>query len=403
MKSASFLAHTVMQRFALGLLGTLAFTTLGLACGVQEHLKTNTASGSGGNTPASGTGGAVQQPGTGGQGTASGGVSGGSGGVTSTGGTGSGGSVGTGGNSIGTGGNTVGTGGNTVGTGGSTAGSGGRIGSGGTVGTGGITGTGGGTASGITINIAGTVVPKEKAIVYIHFGHSNMQGQATLPAATRPFFYDTQPQLWVYRGANTFVLAKEPTAPSRSTDTKAGPGTAILKTAAAAAPTDYHFISIGRGEGSAPSPDYLKANNLLYPTVMTRAMELKGKVTFGAIFVMLGITERHLPAADQPGFPARMKQIIADMRADLGEPNLPVLACDYEMEATGTLSPTSAVGLAAIPMIRSLPGMITNLELVPTVGLGMMDDHHFNFDGHKLWAERGIMIMQTKGWFPWRR
>lgn len=280
----------------------------------------------------------------------------------------------------------------------------------GPVATGGTQGSGSGggpagTVSGITININGTMVPKEKAIVFIHFGHSNMQGQATKPASLQPFFYTTQPQLWVYRGANTFVLAKEPTAPQRATDTRAGPGMALLKTAAAAAPADYHFISIGRGQGSAPSPDFLKANNLIYPTVMNRALELKGKVTFGAIFVMLGITERHLPAADQPGFPMRIKQIITDMRADLGEPNIPVLFCDYEQEATGDLAPTGAVGVTVMPMVRSLPGLITNLVLVPTDMLGMMDDHHFDFAGHKLWSERAIAIMQNHQptWFPWMK
>lgn len=280
----------------------------------------------------------------------------------------------------------------------------------GPVATGGAQGSGSGggpagTVSGITININGTMVPKEKAIVFIHFGHSNMQGQATKPASLQPFFYTTQPQLWVYRGANTFVLAKEPTAPQSAMDTRAGPGMALLKTAAAAAPADYHFISIGRGQGSAPSPDFLKANNLLYPTVMNRALELKGKVTFGAIFVMLGITERHLPAAEQPGFPMRIKQIIADMRADLGEPNIPVLFCDYEQEAKGDLAPTGAVGVTVMPMVRSLPGLITNLVLVPTDMLGMMDDHHFDFAGHKLWSERAIAIMQNHQptWFPWMK
>jgi hypothetical protein len=68
-----------------------------------------------------------------------------------------------------------------------------------------------------------------------------------------------------------------------------------------------------------------------------------------------------------------------------------------------TLAPTGPVGMALIPLIRMLPGLIPNLELVPTNGLGMQDDHHFDFAGQRLWSERGIMIMQNRGWFPWRR
>ena len=112
---------------------------------------------------------------------------------------------------------------------------------------GGAGGTGG-TVSGAGVTINGTFVPKEKAIVFIHFGHSNMRGQASNPASLRPFFYNTQDGLWSYQGGNTFVLAKEPTAPE-GTITLAGPGTALLKTAAAAVSpsSGYQFISDRQG------------------------------------------------------------------------------------------------------------------------------------------------------------
>jgi len=310
----------------------------------------------------------------------------------------------------------AGSGGQSGGAGGVTAGQGGGNGSGGQTGavggstgagTGGSPGTGGASGAGVTIN--GTFVPKEKAIVFIHIGHSNMRGQASTPTSLRPFFYNTQDGLWSYQGNNVFVLAKEPTAPE-GTITLAGPGTALLKTAAAAvAPASgYQFISIGKGVGSDTTVDYLKtiggAPGALYQEVITnKALSLKGKVTFGALFIMLGITERHLPTADQPGYPGRVQQIVADIRADLGEPNLPVLYCDYEMQATGTLAPTGSVGQVILPMTRTLPDLITRLKLVPTDGLSMQDDHHFDFQGHKTWSERAIMLMQSNGWFPWTR
>ena len=34
-------------------------------------------------------------------------------------------------------------------------------------------------------------------------------------------------------------------------------------------------------------------------------------------------------------------------------------------------------------------------------GLGMQDDHHFNLDGHKMWTQRVLDLMKSKGWFPW--
>ena len=308
--------------------------------------------------------------------------------------------AGSGGQTSDSGGQTTGSGGHTAGSGGQTAGSGGSIGTGGkTSGTGGASsGSGGASGAGVTIN--GKFVPKEKAVVFIHFGHSNMRGQATVPTSLKPYFYNTEDGLWSYRGS--YSLAKEPTAPE-GTYTYAGPGMAILHSArgAVASGSDVKFISIGYGIGSKTSVDYQKSG-IYYPIFMKWAGQLKGNVTFGAIVVMLGITERHLASDQIPGFPSRMAQIISDMRADLGEPNLPVLFCDYEQGATGDLAPTGVIGSVIMPLVRQLPSVISKLVLVPTDGLEMQDDHHFDMQGHKDWSARVISLMKTNNWFPWK-
>ena len=54
-----------------------------------------------------------------------------------------------------------------------------------------------------------------------------------------------------------------------------------------------------------------------------------------AAAIMLGITERHLPASQQNGFPDRVAKLVADLRADLETPDLPIVHTDYEVESTG--------------------------------------------------------------------
>ena len=230
-----------------------------------------------------------------------------------------------------------------------------------------------------------------------------MRGQATKPSSLHSYFYDTQKGLYSYKN-NAFTLAKEPTAPEGNM-TLAGPGMAILHSAqaAVASGSDVQFISIGYGQGSVTTVDYSKSTNTLYPIFTNWAKQLKGKVTFGAIVVMLGITDgEHLPTAQVPMFPQRMAQIISDIRADIAEPDLPVLFCDYEQMASGTLAPTGSVGKVMQPLVRMLPGMVSKLVLVPTDGLSMQDDHHFDMQGHKDWADRVIMLMKSNGWFPWK-
>ncbi|HEY4186122.1 MAG TPA: sialate O-acetylesterase [Polyangia bacterium] len=371
---------------------------LGVGCGLQSH-PTMVDTSSGG---APGSGG--QSSGSGGQSSASGGAPGSGGQPSGSGGqpSASGGAPGSGGQSSGSGGQSSASGG-APGSGGQPSGSGGQSSaSGGATGSGGTTSSGSGGTSGAGVMINGTFVPKEKAVVFIHFGHSNMRGQATKPSSLMSYFYNTENGLWSYNN-NGFSLAKEPTAPE-GTMTFAGPGMAILHSAkaAVAATSDVQFISIGFGRGSSTTVDYA-TNGTYYTTFMKWAGQLKGNVTFGAIVVMLGITDgEHLASNLVPAFPMRMAQILNQIRTDLGEPNLPVMFCDYEQMATGTLAPTGSVGVVMEPLVRMLPGMVSKLVLVPTDGLEMQDDHHFDMQGHKDWANRLVMLMQSNNWFPWK-
>ena len=400
-----------VKTWSMPVVGLALAAILSVACGLQKvnPPSESNSGGAGGQAPGSGgqtTSSGGQTGGSGGQNTASGGQTTASGGqTTSSGGqtTASGGRTsGSGGVTTSSGGVTTASGGVTTASGGQTTASGGIVAKGGNSGGAGASGTGGsGGASGAGVTINGKFVPKEKAVVIIHFGHSNMRGQASTPTSLKSYFYNTEDGLWSYK--STFTLAKEPTAPE-GTITLAGPGMAMLHSARAAvtSTSDVQFISVGYGQGSATTVDYQKSGTY-YPIFMKWAGQLKGNVTFGAIVIMLGITDgEHLAASLVPAFPDRVAQIVSDIRADLGEPNLPVLFCDYEQNATGTLAPTGSVGVVMMPLVRSLPGKISNLVLVPTDSIEMQDDHHFDMQGQKDWAARVISLMQSNNWFPWK-
>src|SRR6185436_18562141 len=111
----------------------------------------------------------------------------------------------------------------------------------------------------------------------------------------------------------------------------AGPGMSILRTALAAAAPGTYVVSIGRGQ-SGLNAGYCRSfrrGGLLYDFVMGPAKELKGKVTFGAIWTMLGLSEVN-DAANNSRFGECMAGVASDMRADLGEPDLPFLMGDWE-------------------------------------------------------------------------
>jgi hypothetical protein len=283
-----------------------------------------------------------------------------------------------------------------------TPGSSGSSGSGGNV-----TGTSGAPASGVTINLGGVEVPKEKAIAFIHVGHSNMAGRAKTPQASQAYhFRETHPHAYMYHPGSMPALALEPEtagdADARSTSfggPMAGPGTALVKEAAMLAP-DHYFISLGFAVKSKYCSQFLP-DGLYYPDLIAGPKAIKGRVTFGGIFIFLGITERHGTEGDVSGFPSCINSLVSAIRSDVGEPNLPILLNDYEVESTGEFVVGGAVYNAIYPQIQKVPTTVSNSALVSCAGLTMQDDHHFNLDDHRTWVQRALMTMKTKGWFPW--
>jgi hypothetical protein len=266
---------------------------------------------------------------------------------------------------------------------------------------------------GVTINIGGVDVPRENVIAFINFGHSNMAGRGVGPPATRPYFFGApDPHAWMYHSGQGFAPAVEPrTAGDGGNDVNGmvsgGPSTALVKEAAALAPGKY-FVTIPLGVGSAYCSQFLPGS-LYYNRVIAGAKELKGKVTFAAIVILLGITERHGTQADIDNYPQCINKLVTAIRTDVGEPNLPLLLNDYEMGTTGPLVPTSAFATAIRPKILMVPGVVSNSAIIPTdnpiiqieIDNSTNDEHHFSLDGHKEYVRRVLQTMKGKGWFPW--
>jgi Carbohydrate esterase, sialic acid-specific acetylesterase len=263
------------------------------------------------------------------------------------------------------------------------------------------------------------MVPKEKAIAFIHFGHSNMAGRGETPQTLRPEDFmtttsDVDKRAWMFHvgGAHPgFQPALEPftagdTTSLSSNPPTGGPGTMLVKEAAKMWP-GFYFVSVGFGQNAAYCRNFLPGT-AYYRAVMAGAMALKGQVTFGGIVVMLGITERHDPG-NFANYPSCMKTIITQIRQDVGEPNLPLLLTAYEQWANNSrgedLRPIGPFGMAIIPFIKMVPGAVPNSQLVPTDNcMNLVDDHHFQLDSHQNWVLNALGILKMQpGWTPWAK
>ena len=267
-----------------------------------------------------------------------------------------------------------------------------------------------GTDTGPGVQLEGAWVARHQAIVFIHIGHSNMAGRAANPAELKPFFHEPHPQLWSYRardpitatGPLMFRPAVEPLAEDMATQGRAGPGMALLRAGLAKGP-DAHFISIGSGQSGATYGlcESYKKGGLFYEYTMRPARALRGKVTFGALFTMFGANEFWGADPQASGLAECLRQLASDVRADLGEPELPFMIGDFEMSAHGQYLPSLPGPAAVIAQLRMAVERIPRSARVPTENIPLEDDHHFNLLGHKLWAERGIQVLEDKGWAPW--
>lgn len=256
---------------------------------------------------------------------------------------------------------------------------------------------------GSTINLGGVDVPSEKVIAFIHIGHSNMAGRSRSPFESRPYHFDeTHPRAYMYHVGSPPELAHEPNTAGDNEALRGnigGPGTALVKEAAELAP-DHYFVSLGFGMASAYCSQFLPGA-LYYDQLIAAPKAIKGRVTFGGIFIYLGITERHGTESDRTGFAQCINSLVTAIRTDVGVPDLPVLLNDYEVGGSGEFVVGGEVYTAIKPQIDECPKVVSNLALVSCEGIGMQDDHHFNLDGQRTWAQRALETMKTKGWFKW--
>jgi hypothetical protein len=263
------------------------------------------------------------------------------------------------------------------------------------------------------VQIEGQPIGREKVVAFVHIGHSNMAGRATGPEASRPYFYEPDPRLWSLHWQDrihgsglplVFSPAFEPTAPDDRTGQHAGPGMAILRAAQAIAAPDTTLVSVGHGHSGSFGGQCagFRRGGVAYPIAMTAAKALRGKVVWGGIFAMFGTSEVDLEGVDDHhGFLACVAGVAADMREDLGDPDVPFLIGEWESGAIGGFAPDGPTGLAVAPQLLMVPDVVPRSAVIPSAGLPMEDDHHYDMEGHKAWADRGIAILKQNGWAPW--
>ncbi|MDB5105921.1 MAG: hypothetical protein JWP91_3610 [Fibrobacteres bacterium] len=263
--------------------------------------------------------------------------------------------------------------------------------------------------------LGGTNVPKDKIVVYILIGHSNMAGIDLSHSDDV-----ANPMCWNYRvSTKAWVPAKEPKNSKTgglSGNGAAGPGMPFLKGMSAAYP-DYYFGVVTnaslsatcRGENTGnngsnldPSDNRYWDSTYLYTQIVGAAKAIQKDVTLGGILCMLGTVEAtRTSEAVCRAFSDDITELVKDIRRDLAMPNLPFVMGEYEAGATAEFSPTLLLPGIIQAQTRLIPGKLPFSALVDSKGIAMLDNHHYTGDkGQQEWARRAVAVIQANKFFP---
>lgn len=266
------------------------------------------------------------------------------------------------------------------------------------------------------LNLGGENVPKDKILVYVLIGHSNMAGPRTMNTDGV-----TGPRIWNYQwfSTKTWVPAKETPGSAKnglSGKGEGGPGMPFLKKMAAAYP-GYHFGVVSNASLSATCRGINTGNNTsgipadsnryykpahLFNEIVSAVNEVKAEVTIAGIICMLGTIESTRTDEETcRRMGEDLAQLGMDLRAEFGDPNIPFIVGEYENGATGSFALTRTWPRLVDSAIKEMPRHLTKATTINSVGITMMDDHHYStLEGEPEFAQRVVDSLQSKNWVP---
>lgn len=268
--------------------------------------------------------------------------------------------------------------------------------------------------------LGGTNVAKDKFVVYIMIGHSNMAGQ---DLAHSDGVSDPHGWFWPVNTTTTkqWTLAKEAPNAGRTVGIsghgEGGPSMPLIKGLIAAYPGYYVGVinnaslsATCKGEntgsnssGLDPADNRYYKGTYLYQQIIDAVKAVQADATFGGILCMLGTVEATRTSQEVcQAFSDDISQLAKDLRTDLGMPDLPFIMGGYENGASGDFALSKPLPAIVDAQIKLIPSKLTNSAVVDSKGITMLDDHHYiaNAGGQPVWAQRAITIIQTNKWFP---
>jgi hypothetical protein len=168
---------------------------------------------------------------------------------------------------------------------------------------------------------------------------------------------------------------------------------------------DYYFGVVNNANsGVQCRANYLKGNGAgtldLFSEMVEALNLIKGKVTFGGIICMLGVSEAvNSPDSVCRSFSNDIALMVKEFRDTLGLPELPFLIGAFERDGPDvkTLAPHWPVVDSETNLV---PSKVAISGIVPSDSLTYFDRWHYTYPAYEIWTQRAIDTIKAHRWFP---
>lgn len=236
------------------------------------------------------------------------------------------------------------------------------------------------------IELNGEEVPKEKFIVFILIGHSNMVGRNN-DCDTEP-----HPRAWNYKiddNTDAWVPAQGPIfydgrgKKDHGTYIGCGPGMPLLKRLVEEFP-DTHFGVIEYAWSGGQVKQFRRWGKF-YRKLAPHIKDIKSDVTFGGMLAMLGRMERY----DPDGFADSIKKMVRDYRKLTDSPTMPY----FQQRERPYDDAAKKIRVEQDRVAEIVP----HSAVIQTDGPDLYKGH-YGGEAERLWANEAVDIMLERGW-----
>ncbi|MFP4355015.1 MAG: PA14 domain-containing protein [Phycisphaerae bacterium] len=212
--------------------------------------------------------------------------------------------------------------------------------------------------------------PAEPMVVFLMYGHSNMDGRAKQTQVDHPRIWQWGDGVW-----------------QRLEEDKSASGPMLHALAGKYPNTHFGMVKVTTSGGTLKE-DFLP-KRWSYRRLIEEVGQIAGPHRIGGVVTMIGWCEGGQEEGEPRSFGEDFAKMIDSLRKDLDQPDLPFVVS--QVEAGNPPKRDQAAWKTVHAAIADLPRYRDNVVVVPAND-ALLDTHHYDRKGNQIWAKRAAEL-----------